>query len=84
MNPTRSEAEAVLFEFTKSDALRKHARGVEEAMRAGMVMSLRRIVAVVALAMTGLERVPAARVRLNAITASTSHAALALNRPEGR
>ena len=32
--PTRAEAEALLFEFTKSDALRKHARAVEEAMRA--------------------------------------------------
>jgi len=32
--PTRAEAEALLFEFTRSDALRKHARGVEEAMRA--------------------------------------------------
>ena len=34
MIPTRADAEAVLFEFTQSDALRKHARGVEEAMRA--------------------------------------------------
>ena len=34
MTPTRSEAEALLFEFTKSEALRRHARGVEEAMRA--------------------------------------------------
>lgn len=32
--PTRAEAEALLFEFTQSDALRKHGRGVEEAMRA--------------------------------------------------
>ncbi len=32
--PTRAEAEGLLFEFTKSDALRKHARAVEEAMRA--------------------------------------------------
>jgi putative nucleotidyltransferase with HDIG domain len=31
---TRSEAEALLFEFTQSEALRQHARGVEEAMRA--------------------------------------------------
>ena len=30
----RAEAETLLFEFTASDALRKHARGVEEAMRA--------------------------------------------------
>ena len=32
--PQRSEAEAILFEFTKSDALRKHGRAVEEAMKA--------------------------------------------------
>ncbi len=31
---TRAEAEALLFEFTESDALRKHGRAVEEAMRA--------------------------------------------------
>jgi len=31
---TRAEAMALLHEFTQSDALRKHARGVEEAMRA--------------------------------------------------
>ncbi len=30
---TRADAEALLFEFTKSDALRKHGRAVEEAMR---------------------------------------------------
>jgi len=30
----RAEAEALLFEFTQSDALRKHGRAVEEAMRA--------------------------------------------------
>jgi putative nucleotidyltransferase with HDIG domain len=34
MGYTRADAEALLFEFTQSDALRKHARGVEEAMRA--------------------------------------------------
>ncbi|MCG6924706.1 MAG: HDIG domain-containing protein [Acidobacteria bacterium] len=34
MPHSRAEAEALLFEFTQSDALRKHARGVEEAMRA--------------------------------------------------
>jgi predicted hydrolase (HD superfamily) len=34
MTPTRAEAEALLFEFTQSDALRRHARAVEEAMRA--------------------------------------------------
>jgi predicted hydrolase (HD superfamily) len=32
--PTRAEAEALLFEFTKSEALRKHGRAVEEVMRA--------------------------------------------------
>ena len=32
--PARAEAEALLFEFTTGDALRKHGRGVEEAMRA--------------------------------------------------
>jgi putative nucleotidyltransferase with HDIG domain len=31
---TRAEAEALLFEFTQSDALRKHGRAVEVAMRA--------------------------------------------------
>jgi len=29
---TRADAEALLFEFTKSEALRKHGRAVEEAM----------------------------------------------------
>jgi len=32
--PTRAEAKALLDEFTQSDALRKHGRAVEEAMRA--------------------------------------------------
>jgi predicted hydrolase (HD superfamily) len=32
--PTREEARELLFEFTRSDALRKHGRAVEEAMRA--------------------------------------------------
>jgi putative nucleotidyltransferase with HDIG domain len=32
--PTRADAEALLFEFTQSEALRKHGRAVEEAMRA--------------------------------------------------
>jgi len=31
---TRDDALSLLHEFTRSDALRKHARGVEEAMRA--------------------------------------------------
>ncbi len=34
MSHERAEAQALLFEFTASDALRRHARGVEEAMRA--------------------------------------------------
>jgi len=32
--PSREEAGQLLFEFTKSDALRRHGRAVEEAMRA--------------------------------------------------
>jgi predicted hydrolase (HD superfamily) len=32
--PTRQDAEALLHEFTQSDALRKHGRAVEVAMRA--------------------------------------------------
>jgi putative nucleotidyltransferase with HDIG domain len=32
--PTRAEAESLLFEYTQSEALRKHGRAVEEAMRA--------------------------------------------------
>jgi len=32
--PSRAEAEALLFEFTQSDALRRHGRAVEEVMRA--------------------------------------------------
>jgi putative nucleotidyltransferase with HDIG domain len=31
---SRADALSILHEFTRSDALRKHARGVEEAMRA--------------------------------------------------
>ena len=31
---SRADAEALLFEYTKSDALRKHGRAVEQAMRA--------------------------------------------------
>jgi hypothetical protein len=46
-------------------------------------MSWRRIVAVVARARAGPVRVAAARVRLNAITANTSQAALALDFPDG-
>ena len=32
--PSRQEAEGLLFEFTKSEALRRHGRAVEEVMRA--------------------------------------------------
>jgi putative nucleotidyltransferase with HDIG domain len=32
--PTQAEAESLLFEYTQSEALRKHGRAVEEAMRA--------------------------------------------------
>jgi hypothetical protein len=42
------------------------------------------MVAVVALARSALAMVAAVRVRLNAMTASTSQAALAVNFPEGR
>ena len=56
----------------------------EDAIRAGMWISLRRMVAVVVLARSGPAIAAAARVRLNAITARTSQAALALNFPEGR
>ena len=56
-------------------------RRAECAIRAGMAISLRLIVAVVALARSVPVIVAAARVRLNAITASTSQAALAVNRP---
>ncbi len=46
---------------------------------------MRRTVAVVALTSWGVAvRVAAVRVRLNAMTASTSQAALAVNFPEGR
>ncbi len=31
--PSRADAEALLFEFTQSEALRRHGRAVEEAMR---------------------------------------------------
>src|SRR6476659_8056504 len=53
-------------------------------MRAGTVIRVARMVAVRALASAGPVMVAAARVRLNAITAATSQAALAVKRPEGR
>ena len=59
-------------------------RRAEVAIRAGMLMMRLRIVAVVALAWLPPAMVPAARVRLNAMTARTSHSAFALNLPEGR
>ena len=60
------------------------ARRAEVAMRAGTAISLRRMVGVVALARAGPEMVAAARVRLNAITANTSQAELAVKDAEGR
>ena len=60
------------------------SRRAEEAIRAGMLTILRRIVAVVALASPVPVMVAAARVRLKASTASTSQAALAVKTPEGR
>jgi len=57
------------------------SRRAEEAIRAGTVIRVRRMVAVRALASRGPVRVAAARVRLNAMAASTSQAALAENRP---
>ena len=51
-------------------------RRAEVAIRAGTAMSLRRMVAVVVLARSGPAMAAAARVRLKAITARTSQAAL--------
>ncbi len=59
-------------------------RRAEVATRAGTLISLRRMVAVVAFARSGQAIVAPVRVRLNAMTASTSQAALAVNFPEGR
>ena len=50
--------------------------------RAGTEMSWVRIVAVVSLAWNAEARVPAARVRLNAIAAHVSQGEFALNDPE--
>jgi len=47
-------------------------RRAEVATRAGTMISVRRMVAVVAFAICGSVRLAAARVRLNAITAKTS------------
>ena len=56
-------------------------RRAERASRAGMLISWARMVPVVALAWKAEARQPAARVRLNAITASTSQALFAANEP---
>ncbi len=53
-------------------------------MRAGTLMIFARMVAVVARVNPVPVRVAAARVRLNAIEASTSHAEFAANFPDGR
>ncbi len=58
-------------------------RRPERATRAGTVIDCLRMVAPVARACDGEARVPAVRVKLNAIAASTSHAALAVNFPDG-
>ena len=64
------------------------SRRAEVAIRHGIWTSVRRTVAVVARASSevaaGAASVAAARVRLNAITASTSQAAFAVNTPDGR
>lgn len=52
-------------------------------MRAATMTIRRRIVAVVALASAPAAMVPAALVRLKAMTATTNHAAFAVNTPEG-
>ena len=54
----------------------------EEAIRAGMRIRVRRMVPVVALVEAPPAMVAAARVRLKAMHANTSHALLAENRPE--
>ena len=55
----------------------------ERASHAGTLMSWARIVPMVARAWNADARHPAARVRLNAIAASTRHAELAWSDPEG-
>jgi hypothetical protein len=59
------------------------SRRAELAIRAGTMISLHRIVAVVALASAGPVMLAAAQVKLNAMPARTSQAALALNTPAG-
>jgi hypothetical protein len=60
------------------------SRRADEAIRAGAAISLQRMVAVVARANGEPVMVAAARVRLNAIAARTSHAEFAANDPEGK
>ena len=57
-------------------------RRPEDAILAGMAMSFRRIVTVVAFASAAPVRVAAVRVRLNAMTARTSQAAFADDRDQ--
>src|SRR3954451_22710420 len=59
------------------------SRRAVRASRTGTAISWARIVAMVALAWNAEASAPAARVRLNAIAASTVQAELAANRPEG-
>ena len=60
------------------------SRRADLARRPGTAISCRRMVAVVALAWNTDAMVPAARVKLNAIAANTSHAPLAAKWPEGK
>ena len=60
------------------------ARRAERAIRAGTVIRWARTVAVAALAWKPDASEPAARVRLNATAARTSHAEFAANFPDGR
>src|ERR1035437_500442 len=59
------------------------SRLADLARRAGTAISCRRMVAVVALAWKTDARVPAARVRLNAIAANANQALFAGKDPEG-
>lgn len=59
-------------------------RRAEVETLAATLMSFRRTVAVTAFPRAGLARVPAARVRLKAMQASTSQAALAVKAPDGK
>ena len=59
-------------------------RRADRETRAGMLMMRARMVAVVALVNRPAALTPSARVRLNAIAAATSHAAFAVNFPDGR